>query len=133
MRIIILALLVVALASQFTPNWSNCGDGDSWSTTTVTLAEAPARGQNNTISVCGQSADDFTIQFYNIAVSVFGVTVANKTTTHPQNTSIIAGAQHCFDYNFTIPTYAVGSISVDLTLVDPTGAGRGCVELDCSP
>lgn len=129
---IILALLVALIAADYVPDWHSCSDpSDTWQPTNVTLAQPPARNEDDSIHACGTIEDDVIIGDALLNVYLAKVKIFTTTVKLTQQ-EVFPGTQYCFDYSVYIPPIAVGTFNVSFELQDNTQNNLGCVYLDFS-
>ncbi len=130
--IIALAVLLVAASATVVPDWKNCGEASAvWVPINVTLEKPIAHNEPNFISGCGNVTQAFTTNAYNLLAKEFGVSVINKNRTMAEK-SFQVGELYCLEYNFTIPSYVIGSFSLEFSPIDNNGNILGCIEADAS-
>jgi hypothetical protein len=130
--IIALTILLVAASAAVVPDWKNCGAANAiWVPVNLTLEKPIAHNEPNYISGCGNVTQAFTTNAFNVAAKEFGVSVVDKNRTMEAKT-FQANELYCLNYNFTIPSYVIGSFALSFSPIDDKGNVLGCLELDAS-
>jgi len=133
MKSILALALVVALSSAvYIPEWKSCGVQDAvWIPTDIHCDNEMVHNEPNTIYVCGNVTKDVTATKYHLNAKEFGVGVINKDLKLKIPFVLTAGSQFCFNYTFTIPSYVVGSFSLEFSPFDENNV-LGCAEVETS-
>jgi len=131
--ILALALIFVAASASVVPDWKNCGaENAPWVPINVTLDDSIAHNTPNGIHGCGNVTAPFTVAGYNLVAKEFGVGVIDKNKTMSEPLTFQVGELYCLNYNFTIPTYVIGSFTLQFSPMDAQGNILGCIQADAS-